>query len=137
MNGVPVDGPASVTGRVLDATALVAWIRGSLAMATWRSMAFEQLAMLLVPSLARTEALALFPEAGDHLDVLLRSPVTVVAEMTETDRLAALSRLDDGQGLDPLAVQVALVCGTRNWPALTDDADRLRRVNPAIETEVV
>jgi predicted nucleic acid-binding protein len=112
-----------IGGRVLDASALVAFCSGSSVYAqalVWTAV--EEGLVLLVPSTAVAVAVSqLSPEQHDVLDVLLRLPVTVVDDLTATRAIAVGA--EDGEPADAHAV---LCARDRGWPLLTADATRCR-----------
>ena len=128
--------PAAAGGKVLDASALMAWTQGSLAMATWVETAFELGLTLLVPSHARDEVLLARPEQADLVEVLLARPSVVVLEgLGEGHRDQMRDRFARSGAFDPLASWVAALCQQRGWPALSSDPVRLERIDPAVDVD--
>ena len=128
--------PTAAGGKVLDASALMAWTQGSLAMATWVEIAFELGLTLLVPSHARDEVLLARPEQADLVDVLLARPSVVVLEApSEGHRDQIRDRFARSGAFDPLACWVAALCHDRGWPALSSDPVRLQRIDPAVDID--
>jgi predicted nucleic acid-binding protein len=105
-----------IGGRVLDASALLAFARGTsiyAAAAVWTAV--EESIVLIVPSTAVAAAWAEL--AVDHrpvLDVLLQLPVTVIDALDET-RARAVGQLG-GPQTDAHAITCAHEHG---WPLLT------------------
>jgi hypothetical protein len=123
---------------VLDASALMAWTRGSLALASWTAIAAGLGLTLLVPGAARAEAVLIRPGEADLLDVLLGEPAVLVLETPEPGHRAEVDDLYDGEGLfDPLASWVITLCRARGWPALSSDPARLRRLDPSVEIDLL
>lgn len=124
-----------IGGRVLDASALVAFVRGSsiyAAAAVWTAV--EESIVLIVPS---TAVAAVWAElAEEHLpvfDVLLHLPVTVIDNLDES-RARAVGQLGGHQ-----ADAHAIVCAQeRGWPLLTADPARYAQYKQAgVELEPV
>jgi hypothetical protein len=121
-----------IGGRVLDASAVVAFADGSSVYAAalvWTAV--EEGLVLLIPSSAVAAAWAQLADE-DHpvLGVLLALPVTVVDDL---DR--ARARDVGALGGDTLAAH-ALLCATeRGWPLVTADAGRYRDPATAVEIE--
>ena len=126
--------PTGTGGKVLDASALMAWTTGSLALASWIAVAPGLGLTLLIPSAAPAEALIARPGDAALLDVLLTEPAALIVEAPESAYLAEIEALHGRTGVfDPLAVWVVALCRARGWPALSTDPARLERVDPAIE----
>lgn len=114
----------------------MAWTRGSLALASWTSIAAGLGLTLLVPGAARTEASLVRPGDAALLDVLLAEPAVLLVETpTERHRLEVDDLYDRAGVFDPLASWVVALCRTRGWPALSSDPARLRRLDPAVEVD--
>ncbi|MGH3777739.1 MAG: PIN domain-containing protein [Pseudonocardiaceae bacterium] len=110
-----------IGGRVLDASALVAFARGTsiyAAAAVWTAV--EESIILIVPSTAVAAAWAeLAEEHHPVLDVLLYLPVTVIDNLDEA-RARAVGQLRGHQ-----ADAHTIACAReRGWPLLTADPDR-------------
>jgi hypothetical protein len=121
---------------VLDASALMAWTHGSLAMATWVEIAFGLGLTLLVPSPARHEVLVARPGHADLVEVLLSRHSVVVLENPNQGQLDAMGELFVRSGVfDPLASWVAELCRERGWPALSSDPGRLARVDATLSID--
>lgn len=126
--------PTGTGGKVLDASALMAWATGSLALASWIAVAPGLGLTLLIPSAASAEALLARPLDADLLEVLLAEPTVLIVEAPEPAHLAEIEALRARTGVfDPLAVCVVALCRARGWPALSTDPARLQRIDPAIE----
>lgn len=123
-------------GKVLDASALMAWTHGSLAMATWTEIAFGLGLTLLAPSHARDEVLLARPGQADLVEVLLARPSVVVLERPSAAHIDLIGdRFARAGAFDPLATWVAALCRERGWPALSSDPLRLERVDPTINID--
>ncbi len=128
--------PSAAGGKVLDASALMAWSHGSLAMATWSEIAFGLGLTLLVPAHARDEVLLARPGHGDLVEVLLARPSVVVVESPTEEQLHLIGDGFARSGtFDPLAIWVAALSRVRGWPALSSDPVRLQRVDPTIDVD--
>jgi predicted nucleic acid-binding protein len=135
-------------GKVLDASALVALVRGRLSMLTWIDVARTAGIPLYLPSLALSETRALRADAGPDLADLLGHPWVVLGELDTTTARAVeqlLERATDSypssaatvEVVDVLAGHVVHTARTRSWPVLTTDPDRLRRLDPAVEIQLL
>jgi hypothetical protein len=130
--------PTGTGGKVLDASALMAWTRGSLALASWSAIATGLGLTLLVPSAARAEAVLIRPGDTDLIDVLLGEPAVLVLETPEPGHRDGVDEVYDREGLfDPLASWVIALCRARGWPALSSDPTRLRRLDPAVDIDLL
>jgi hypothetical protein len=110
-----------IGGRVLDASAIVAFATGTAIYAqalVWTAV--EEGIVLVLPSTAVAAAWTQLPEK-DHpvLEVLLQLPVTVVDDLT-TARARTVG-VHGGPTLDAHAVVCAL---DRGWPLISADAGR-------------
>lgn len=108
-------------GKVLDASALAAFARGSIAASAWLGTAYTLSSPLYVPSLAFTEVRAVRPDAGPILAEVLGHPSVILGELAAADAAAVDQLLDAVRKFDALAGQVIHVAATRGWPALTAD----------------
>lgn len=108
-----------IGGRVLDASALVAFCSGASVYAqalVWTAV--EEGLVLLVPSTAVAAAGSRLAEAHHEvLEVLLRLPVTVVDDLTGPRAIAVGSR-----GGEPLDAHAELCARDRGWPLVTAGA---------------
>ena len=108
--------PAAVGGKVLDVSALMAWVHGSLAMATWVEIAFGLGLTLLTPAHALDEVLLARPERADLIEVLFSRPSVVILERPDADQLDLIGdRFTRDGAFDPLAPWVAALCRERGW----------------------
>jgi predicted nucleic acid-binding protein len=107
-----------IGGRILDASALIAFTRGTsiyAAAAVWTAV--EESIVLIVPSTAVAAAWANLAEKHHPvLDVLLHLPVTVIDNLDEL-RAKTIGQLGGAQ-TDAHAIACAL---DRRWPLLTAD----------------
>lgn len=117
-----------IGGRVLDASAVIAFADGSSIYAAaliWTAV--EEGLVVLIPSSAIAAAWAQLPDK-DHpvLEVLLQLPVTVVDDLDQ-----ARARAVGALGGDTLDAHALLCAAQRGWPLVTADAARYRRGSPA------
>lgn len=70
-----------ISGKVLDASALVALVRGRLSAAAWFATAETTGMTLYLPSLALTEVRAVRPDAGALLAEILGHPSVALGEL--------------------------------------------------------
>lgn len=125
-------------GKVLDASALVSWAQGQLGMATWSSIAWQLGLTLLVPAHARAEVLLARPGDAELIEVLLAQPTVVLLEYPTPAQRAAITEHHARDGtFDPLATWVVSLCRERGWPALSSDPDRLHRITPALDIDLL
>jgi len=126
-----------VIGKVLDASALAAWVRGSIAANAWLGTAYALTSPLYILSLAFTEVRAVRPYAGPNLAELLGHPSVLVGELSAADAAAVDLLLEAAGVFDALAGQVVHVAAARGWPALTADPGRLQRIDPNIVIDLI
>ncbi|MDQ3275884.1 MAG: hypothetical protein M3Q39_12885, partial [Actinomycetota bacterium] len=73
-----------IGGKVLDASALAALVRGRLSAVAWFATAKTTGLTLYLPSLALTEVRAVRPDAGPQLAEVLGHPSLVLGELDAT-----------------------------------------------------
>jgi len=125
----------SIGGKILDASAVAAWTRGSIAFSAWLGAARVRGLTYYLPSLAITEVRVLRPDADVLLDELVAHPHVVLGRLDAADAAAVEQLLDTSGTVDVLAGWVVHTCRQRGWPALSTDPGRLRRVDPAVEVD--
>ena len=135
----PTDEPAPfLAGKVLDSSALMSWVRGDLAMASWSRLAAGLGLTLLIPSLAHTETLQIRPSDSALVDMLFSQPTVVVVDQPrEIDRQLIDARHGEDGVFDPVAFCVVALCRDRGWPALSSDPARLRRIDSSLEVDTL
>ena len=107
-------------------------------MASWSTIAAELGVTLLVPSAVVSEALLALPNHGTDIDVLLAQPTVLVLDEPTAAIRAAIDAARERNGLfDPVASWVSAICQERGWPAISSDPDRLRRVHPGLEVDLL
>ena len=126
-----------IGGKVVDASALAALVRGRLAAVAWFATAKTTGLTLYLPALALAEVRAVRPDAGSELAEALGHPSVVLGELDavgarEVDQLLLAADVFDG-----CAGHVVHVARTRGWPALSADPGRLRRVDPAVQLDLL
>lgn len=122
-----------IGGKVLDASALAALVRGYQSMVAWISVAKSTGIVFYVPSLALTEVRAVRPDAGPALAELLGHSVVVLGELDAATANAVDRLLDEAGMFDALAGHVIQVARGRGWPTLSSDPGRLHRIDPDLE----
>jgi hypothetical protein len=127
----------SVAGKVLDASALLVWTEGRVAIQAWVGVARTRGLTLLLPELARVEILMLRPDATGLVDDLATHPHVLVAELTAGGRSAIETRFADTGTCDVLAAWVVQACHQRGWSALSADPGRLHRLDPRLEVDLL
>jgi hypothetical protein len=126
-----------IGGKVVDASALAALVRGRLAAVAWFATAKTTGLTLYLSALALAEVRAVRPDAGSELAEALGHPSVVLGELDavgarEVDQLLLAADVFDG-----CAGHVVHVARTRGWPALSADPGRLRRVDPAVQLDLL
>lgn len=124
-------------GKVLDASALASFVRGSVGAAAWFATMRTLSLPLYLPSLALAEVRAVRPDAGPELAELLGHPSIVLGELDAALAVSVDRLLVDAEVFDVLAGQVVFVARQRGWPVLSSDPGRLYRVDASISVEVL
>lgn len=126
-----------IGGRVLDASALAALVRGRVSAEAWFATARALSLPLYLPALALSEVRAARPDAGPQLAEMLGHPSVVLGELDA----AAADQVDqillDADVFDGCAGHVVHIAQQRGWPALTADPGRLQRVSPALDIDLL
>jgi hypothetical protein len=124
-----------IGGKVVDASALAALVRGRMSAMAWFDTAWALSLPLHLPTLALAEVRAVRPDAVPGLADVLGHPSVVLGEL---DATAANQLLLTADIVDACAGHVVHVTRrTRSWPALTADPGRLRRVDPAVQLDLL
>jgi hypothetical protein len=126
-----------IGGKVLDASALAALVRGRLSAMAWFDNAWALSLPLYLPSLALAEVRAVRPDAGPQLAEVIGHPSVVLGQLDaaaadQVDQLLLAAEVFDG-----CAGHVVHIARTRNWAALTDDPGRLRHVDPTVQLDLL
>lgn len=126
-----------IGGKVLDASALAALVRGRLSAVAWFATAETTGLTLYMPTLALHEVRAVRPDAGPQLAEVLGHPSLVLGELDATTAAQVDQILDDAEVFDGCAGHVVHAARMRGWPALTADPGRLRRIDPAVQLDLL
>ena len=126
-----------IGGKVLDASFVAALVRGSLAAGAWLDTARLVGLALYLPTLALSEVRAVCPDAGAELAELLGHPGVVLGELDAAAAAQVEQLLTEVGVFDALAGHIAYVARSRSWPVLTADPDRLRRIAPDLEFDLL
>lgn len=119
-------------GKVLDASAVAALVRGSVSASAW----FATMRTLSLP-MYLPEVRAVRPEAGPQLAEVLGHPSVVLGELDAAAAGQVDQMLIDAQVFDGCAGHVVHIAQQRGWPALTADPGRLQRVSPALDVDLL
>ena len=126
-----------IGGRVLDASALAALVRGRVSAAAWFATARALSLPLYLPALALAEVRAVLPGAGAQLAEVLGHPSVVLGELDAVGAGHVDQLLMEAGVFDGCAGHIVHVARIRDWPTLTADPGRLHRVDPALELELL
>lgn len=126
-----------IGGKVLDASALAALARRRPAALAWFDTARLVGIALYLPTLALAEVRAVLPDAAPLLADLLSHPSVVLGEIDAATAYQVDQLLLAADVFDALAAHVDYVARQRGWPALSADPDRLRRINAALEVDLL
>jgi hypothetical protein len=126
-----------ISGKVVDTSALAALVHGRLSAVAWFAAAKTTGLTLYLPALALAEVRAVRPDAGSELAEALSHPSVVLGELDavaarEVDQLLLTADVFDGCG-----GHVVHVARSRDWPALSADPGRLRRIDPAVQVDLL
>ncbi|MGH3755182.1 MAG: hypothetical protein ACRDRP_21315 [Pseudonocardiaceae bacterium] len=124
-----------IGGKVLDASALAALVRGRVSAAAW--FATARALPLYLPTLALAEVRAVRPDAGPQLAEVLGHPSVVLGELDAVGAGHVDQLLLEADVFDGCAGHIVHIARTRGWPTLTADPGRLRRVDPTLELELL
>lgn len=126
-----------IGGRVLDATALVAFATGRpvyVRALVWAAV--EANVVLAVPSAALSRAWSLLPpQHHAALVVLLDLPITVIDQLDPRAAQESGLLLAESGTVDLSAGQVALSARRRGWPVVTGEPWSLRKVDAGVAIE--
>lgn len=124
-----------IGGKVLDPSALAAQAQGSIAMETWLAVTVPTGLVLYLPELVAAEAQAVYP-GNERLGRLLRFPTVYRAELSRADAPKVARLLVEAKAWDGTAGHVILVARQR-LPVLTANPDRLRRIAPDLDVDLL
>lgn len=125
-----------IGGKVLDPSALAAQAQGSIAMQAWLAVTGPTGLVLYLPELVASEVQAVYP-GNERLGRLLRFPTVYRAALSPVDASKVARLLAEAKAWDGTAGHVILVARQRGWPVLTTDPDRLRRIAPDIDVDLL
>ncbi|MGH3930090.1 MAG: hypothetical protein ACRDTF_08955 [Pseudonocardiaceae bacterium] len=126
-----------IGGKVLDASALAALVRGRVSAEAWFATARTLSLPLYLPALALAEVRAVRPDAGPELAEVLGHPSVVLGELDAAAAGQVDQMLIDAEVFDGCAGHVVHIAQQRGWPALTADPGRLHRVSPALDVDLL
>jgi predicted nucleic acid-binding protein len=114
-----------IGGKILDASALAALVRGRVSAAAWFATARTLSLPLYLPMLALAEVRAVRPDAGAQLAEVMGHPSVVLGELDamgagQVDQLLIAADVFDG-----CAGHIVHVARSRGWPVLTADPGRV------------
>jgi hypothetical protein len=92
---------------------------------------------LYLPTLALAEARAVRPDSGPQLAEMLGHPSVVLGELEVAGADHVDQLLIEADVFDGCAGHIVHIARTRGWPTLTADPGRLRRVDPALELDLL
>jgi hypothetical protein len=101
-----------IGGKVVDSSALAAYVRGSVAMDSWLAVAKELGIVLYVPALAVIEVrtvCTVYPTTETLLARLLDHPSVIHSVLSSDDALKVIRLLDESRAWDGVAGHVILV----------------------------
>ena len=126
-----------IGGKVVDASALAALVRGRLSAVAWFATAKITGLTLYLPALALAEVRAVRPDAASELAEALGHPSVVLGDLDaagarEVDQLLITTDVFDG-----CAGHVVHVVRMRGWPTISADPGRLRRIDPDLPIDLL
>jgi len=126
-----------IGGKVVDPSALAAYVRGSIAMDAWIAVAAQTGMVLYLPALPVAEVRAVYPDAESDLTDFLAYPSVVYAELSRVEATKVAGFLAESRAWDGTAGHVILVARQRGWPVLTTDSERLQRLAPDLDVDLL
>ena len=126
-----------IGGKVLDASALAELARRRPAAFAWLRTARVLGIALYLPAFALAEVRAVRPDAASLLADLLTHPSVLIGELDAVLAEQVERLLLEANAFDALAGQVIHVARQRRWPVLTADPGRLRRIDPAVNVDLL
>lgn len=126
-----------IGGKVVDASALAALVRGRMSAMAWFDTAWALSVPLYLPTLALAEVRAVRPDAVPRLAEVMGHPSVVLGDLDavaadQVDQVLIAADVFDG-----CAGHVVHIARTRSWPALTADPGRLHRIDPAVQVDLL
>lgn len=126
-----------IGGKVVDASALAALIRGRLSAVAWFATAEAAGIVLYLPTLALAEVRAVRPDAAAEVAEALGHSMVVLGELDAANARQVDQLLTNADMFDATAGHVVHVARQRGWPALSADPGRLRRIHPGVEIDLI
>lgn len=126
-----------IGGKILDASALAALVRGRISAVAWLVTADLKGIVLYLPTLALAEVRAVRPDASTEIAEVLGHPMVVVNELDAASARQVDQLLTDANMFDAMAGHVVHAAQHRGWPALSADPNRLRRLDPAVPIDLL
>lgn len=126
-----------IGGKVVDASALAALVRGRISAVAWFATAKAAGIVLYLPTLALSEVRAVRPDSATQLAEALGHSMVVLGELDATSARQVDQLLTDVDAFDALAGHVVHVSRQRRWPALSADPGRLRRLDPTLPVDLL
>lgn len=124
-------------GKVLDASAVAALVRGSVSASAWFATMRTLSLPMYLPALALAEVRVVRPDAGPQLAEVLGHPSVVLGELDAAGAGQVDTMLLDADVFDGCAGHVVYIAQQRGWPALTADPGRLHRVSPDLDVDLL
>jgi hypothetical protein len=126
-----------IGGKVVDASALAALVRGRISAMAWFDTAWALSLPLYLPTLALAEVRAVRPDAAPQLAEILGHPSAILGELHATTAAQVDQLLLAAGVFDACAGHIIHIARSRKWPVLTDDPERLRRIDPTIQLDLL
>ena len=126
-----------IGGKVLDPSAVAAYLQGSIAMESWVETAKASGLTLYLPLGAFSEARAVYPDRLDDLGLLVQESQVMLRELGPEEVPKVLRLLAEAGCFDATAGHVILVARARGWPVLTTDPGRLTRIAPDLDLDLL
>lgn len=121
-----------IGGKIVDASALAALIRGRISAVAWFNTARSVGSVLYLPALALTEVRAVRPETAAEIAEVLGHPTVLVGDLDAASARQVDQLLTAADVFDALVGHVIHLARQRGWPALSADPGRLHRIDPTL-----
>lgn len=106
-------------------------------MDAWLAVAAQVGIVFYLPALAVAEVRAVHPDAEPDLIRFRAHPSVIHAELTRTEAPKVAQLLVESGAWDGTAGHVVLVARQRGWPVLSADSDRLQRIAPDLDLNLL
>ncbi|HXT43558.1 MAG TPA: hypothetical protein VN748_05505 [Pseudonocardiaceae bacterium] len=126
-----------IGGKVLDASALAALVRGRVSAAAWFATARAMSLPLYLPTLALAEVRAVRPDSGPQLAEVVGHPSVVLGELDAVGAGQVDQLLMEADVFDGCAGHIIYIARARGWPTLTADPGRLHRIAPDLDLDLL